>query len=79
MATLVTKSKVTRECPPLSVRSRPLIVTLAADGIQLREKGRRTSYLMPYGHAYVSAARLFADAERRRKKEERKLRRAGRV
>lgn len=78
MATLVTKSKVTREVPPLSARSRPYIVTLVPEGIQLREKGRRTAYLMPYGHAYVGAARLHADAERRRKALERKLRRGGR-
>lgn len=65
MATLITAVRTTtrREIPPATARSRPLIVTLRPEGLYLREKGRRTSYLLPWGRAYVQAARLAADAK----------------
>lgn len=49
-------------------RSQPLVVTLAPEGIWLREPRRRVAYLMPYGTAFAQAARMYADAERAKKK-----------
>lgn len=54
----------------------PLVVTLAPEGIWLREPRRRVAYLMPYGQAFVDAVRLHVAAERRRKAAEKKARRA---
>jgi hypothetical protein len=62
-----------------TVRGAALIVTLAAEGIYLREKGRRTAFLLPYGVAYQRAASMADDAERRAKAIERKARRAERA
>lgn len=61
-----------------SARMAPLIVKMTPEGIYFREKGRRTKYLLPYGTGWIVAARLYAEAERQRKKEERKARRAAR-
>jgi hypothetical protein len=63
---------VTREV--VRANETPLVVTLTADGLQLREKGRRTRYLLPYGYAFVRAASLEAD--RRRRDKQRHTRRA---
>lgn len=62
------RREVTRE------RGRDLIVRLAPEGIYLREKGRRTAYLLPYGVAYVRGAMLAADQLRRDKAAARKER-----
>lgn len=43
--------------------ARPLIVTLTDEGLYVRAKGTRTSYLLPYHTAWVQAARLFAAAQ----------------
>jgi hypothetical protein len=59
-------------------RGAPLVVTLETHGVRFREPRRRTSYLLPYGVGFVEAARLFADAERRRKAAEKKAKRAAR-
>ena len=59
-----------------TVRGEPLVVVLSPEGIWLREPRRRVAYLLPYGVAFVQAATLFANAERRRKAAERKARRA---
>lgn len=47
--------KLEREVETLS--GTKLVVTLAPDllGFQLREKGRRKRYLLPFGAAYVEA------------------------
>jgi hypothetical protein len=37
---------------------RELIVTLTPTGLDLREKGRRKSFLLPYSHAYAQAVKL---------------------
>lgn len=42
----------------------PMIVTLTESGVQFRTKGRRTSYLLPYGLAFQRAATIEADAAR---------------
>jgi hypothetical protein len=63
MATHVTRSSVTRECAALR-SGRPLMVKLTPEGIYLREKGRRTSYLLPYGVGYMRAVWLAANALR---------------
>jgi hypothetical protein len=57
-----------------TTRGAALVITLAPEGAWLREKGRRTAYLMPYGVAHQLAVRMAVDAERR----ERKARRKGR-
>lgn len=57
--------------------SRDLVVTMTAAGLELREAGRRTSYLLPWGAAFLRAASLTAQAEvaekRRAKKANRGL------
>ena len=67
---------VTREVP-YSYRGRPLIVTLVADGIQFREKGRRASsaFLLPYQPAFMEAVEREVQ---RRKREKKAARRNGR-
>jgi hypothetical protein len=59
-----------------SGRSGELVVTLAPEGIYLREPRRRTAYLLPYGVAFTRAAMLAADAVRREKLAARKAKRA---
>lgn len=41
-----------------TLRGMPLVVTLTELGLELREKRRRTSYLLPYGTAYFRAVDL---------------------
>ncbi len=65
MATKLNKP-VTREVTTL--RGAPLMVTLAPEGIVFREKKRRMRFVLPYGHGFMSAAKLYVDAERRAKK-----------
>lgn len=72
--THVDKSPVRREVR--TARGDALVVTLAPEGMWIREKGRRTAYLMPYGVAYQRAAIMAADADRRAKAAARKARRA---
>lgn len=52
----------------ITQRHQPLVVTLAPEGIWLREPRRRLAYLLPYGSAFTQAVRLYVDAERARKK-----------
>ena len=54
-------------------RGQTLVVTLAPEGAWIREKGRRTAYLMPYGVAYQQAARMAVDLTRRTKKAKRRI------
>jgi hypothetical protein len=68
--THVEKSQVRREVR--TARGQALVITLAPEGAWIREKGRRTAYLMPYGVAYQQAARMAVDAQRREKKAKRK-------
>lgn len=53
----------------------PLVVTLAPDGIWIRQPRKRIAYCLPYGVAFQKAAELFGMAEKRRKAQERKARR----
>ena len=71
--THVEKSQVRREVR--TTRGQALVVTLAPEGMWIREKGRRTAYLMPYGIAYQQAARMAVDAARRERKAKRKAKR----
>lgn len=59
-------------------RTGELVVTIAPEGIYLREAGRRTAYLLPHGVAFQRAAALYAAAERAKKDAARKARRAAR-
>ena len=59
-------------------RVRPMMATFTASGIELRAKGTRTSFLLPWGSAYVRAAQLAAAAKAAEKKQLRALRKAGR-
>ena len=68
--THVERSQVRREVR--TTRGQALVVTLAPEGAWVREKGRRTAYLMPYGVAYQYAAKMAIDAQRREKKAKRK-------
>lgn len=52
----------------MSLHHGPLVVTLAEEGVYLRQKGRRTKFLIPYGVAYQRAVALTVDASRREKK-----------
>ena len=72
MATKLTRP-VRREV--LTLRGSELIVTLTDVGLELREKRRRTAYLLPYGAAFMRAAELAADVLRRMKAEARRSRR----
>jgi hypothetical protein len=55
--------------------SRDLVVTMTANGLELREAGRRTSYLLPWGVAFVRAASLSVQAERAAKRHAKKTNR----
>ena len=50
----------------------PLVLLLSPEGIWLRQPRKRTAYLLPYGVAWVTAARLTADAAVRAKRLARK-------
>lgn len=49
----------------------PLIVTLTLGGLELRVKGTRTRYLLPWELAYLRAAQLVADERIRAKRSRR--------
>lgn len=68
--THVERSQVRREVR--TVRGQALVVTLAPEGAWIREKGRRTAFLLPYGTAYQYAARMAVDAAKREKKARRR-------
>lgn len=53
-----------------------LVVTLAPEGIVLREPRRRLGYLLPYGVAFVRAADLHVADAKRQKAAARKVRRS---
>lgn len=38
-----------------------VVVTLAPEGILFRLKGKRTTYTLPFGYAYLRAAKLAGD------------------
>jgi hypothetical protein len=61
-----------------TLRGQPLVVELEQFGIRMREPGRKTSYLLPYGHAYLRAAHLHAQELKREQALKRKLRREAR-
>lgn len=72
--THVNKSPVRREVE--DIRGNSLVVAVRPEGLWLREKGRRTAYLLPHGAAYSLAVKLAVEAERRAKKSARKVRRS---
>lgn len=53
--------RVSRELRATATYRRGLIVSLDLDGIHFREKGRRTSLLLPFDHAFKRAAWLAAN------------------
>ncbi len=57
---------------------RPMIATLTAEGLELRAKGTRTRYLLPYGSAWIRAAQLAAAQQVAERKERRALRKLAR-
>lgn len=67
--TLISKpvSRLTRAVIRDAGQSRPIVVVLAADGLYLRQKGRRTAYHLPYEAAYHAGARMAAEVKRREK------------
>lgn len=70
--THVEQSPVRREAR--TARGDAVVVFLRPEGIYLREKGRRTAFLMPYGVAYQYAAKLAVEAERRERKARKRTR-----
>ena len=59
----------------LYAQARPIIVSLApGDVLEFREQGRRKVFPLPIPRAFQYAIRLHADAERSRKKAERRAR-----
>ena len=74
--THVERSQVQREVR--TQRGQALVVRMSPEGLWIREKGRRTAYLMPYGVAYLRAALMAADADRRAKAAARKAKREAR-
>ena len=70
--TTVEQSKVRREVPSRGFGR--LIITLAPEGIWLREKGRRTAYLASYGAVYQRAVLEAVAEAKRAKARERKAR-----
>jgi hypothetical protein len=58
-----------------SLTGERLIVMLTADGVTIREKGRRTSYgPLPYGWLYLQGAKQRADQNMKERKLNRKRR-----
>lgn len=72
--THVNKSPVRREVT--DVRGNALVVMIVPEGLLIREKGRRTNFLLPHGAAYIHAVKLHVANERRVKLAARKARRA---
>ena len=57
-----------------------LVLTLTVEGVMVREQGRRLTYgPIPYGKLLQDGARMYIEAEKRRKAELKKARRAGNV
>ena len=50
-------------------KTRPMMATMTASGIEFRAKGTRTSFLLPWGAAYVRSAQLAAAAKAAEKKQ----------
>lgn len=50
-----------------TVRGEAVVVALTPEGIRLREPGRRTTYLLPYGVAFQRAVALAVPATRPRR------------
>lgn len=60
---------------PYRERGREIIAEVKPWGLEMREKGRRLRYPIPWGSIYHRAAELFAEEaqrERKRRREERK-------
>lgn len=53
-------------------RGKDYAVTLAPEGAWIRLKGKRTAYLMPYGHMFLNAAKMAADEIRAARPRKRK-------
>lgn len=76
MATHVESSRPVRR-EVRTARGAALIVELGPHGITLREKRRRTSFLLPYGVAFQRAAALAAEAARAERAALRRAKRRG--
>lgn len=60
---------------PYTERGREIIAEVKPWGIELREKGRRLRYPIPWGSIYHRAAEIYVEEQRRekaRRREERK-------
>jgi hypothetical protein len=49
-------------------RATDYVVTLAVDGVRIRQPGRRIEYVLPYGALFQRAAELYGLEEKRAKK-----------
>lgn len=75
------RKAVARELPHVvrtPTGTRPLVATITAAGVELRAKGTRTRYLLPWGAAWIRAAALHAAAEKEARRAARAERRARR-
>ena len=73
--TKLARSSVTRETPATVFdqgRRLPVVCTMSTDGLHLRQKGRRTCYVLPYAAAYNWAIHLEVERQRREKREVRR-------
>lgn len=61
MTVLEGEAKVAREVTN-QITGEIYIVTMTPEGLYMRIKGTRTSYLVPWGRAFMFGARLAADA-----------------
>jgi len=57
-----------------TVRDSALVVTLAPEGIWLREPRRRQGFLLPYGAAFTYAVRQYVDMQRAAKRKAKQTR-----
>ena len=60
-----------------TARGLAVIVEIGPHGLTLREKRRRTSYLLPFGVAYQRAVALAVEAARAERKAMRRAKRRG--
>lgn len=56
----------------VGAKGEPYVVTLSARGVEIRLPRRRYAYLVPYGNLMLYGARLFADAQPKKRRTKRR-------
>jgi hypothetical protein len=75
VTTIAAGKSVTRKTA-VTIRRRPLVVTLHAGFLELRSAGTRTAFAIGYEAVYTAAAKLAADKNRAERAAARKGKRA---